>query len=244
MPRDVAYRELAASLRRSVLNGEYAEGRRLPTEVELAETHSLSRQTVRRAMQELVSEGVIYRVAGRGTYPVAHSDRYLRQFGSVEDLIGASIDSAFELLTPLQRRVDVAAAGRLRLASDHVMSLTLLRLHDELPFAFNTISISPELGKLLADAPEFATPGARHQTTILGAIEARRPGLVAQCEQSVTAVGAPSFVARHLACEPGDPVMRIDRLYGRTDGEPVELAVSYCDPNRYSYRLNLRRRPS
>jgi len=242
--RDSAYRELAASLREGIRKGEFAGGRRLPTEAELAVTHSLSRQTVRRAMQELVNDGFIYRVAGRGTYPVADSDRYLRQFGSVEDLIGASADSALELVMPLHPTVDVDIAGRLRLSSDRVMTLTVLRLHEGLAFAYNTISLPPEIGELLSDAAEFKTVGTHSPTTVLGVIEGRRPGLVAQCEQSVTAVHAPEFAAQHLSCEPGEPVLRIDRLYCKEDGEPVELAVSYCDPSRYSYRLNLRRRPT
>src|SRR5260370_37862727 len=96
MPEPVktaAYRALAAQLREAVRSGEYSDGRPLPTEGELSASYSVSRQTVRRAMQDLVSEGVIYRVAGRGTYPVAEQDRYLRHFGSVEDLMALSLDT-------------------------------------------------------------------------------------------------------------------------------------------------------
>ena len=63
--RPVAYRNLAAQIRNAIRNGEYADGRQLPTEEQLAASYSVSRQTVRRAMQDLVSEGIIYRVAGR-----------------------------------------------------------------------------------------------------------------------------------------------------------------------------------
>ena len=63
--RTVAYRNLAAQIRTAIRNGEYADGRQLPTEEQLAASYSVSRQTVRRAMQDLVSEGIIYRVAGR-----------------------------------------------------------------------------------------------------------------------------------------------------------------------------------
>ncbi len=80
--RPAAYRTLATRLRDAIRNGEYANGRQLPTEEQLSASHSVSRQTVRRAMQDLVSEGIIYRVAGRGTYPVAEEDRYVNHFGS------------------------------------------------------------------------------------------------------------------------------------------------------------------
>src|ERR1700755_2572780 len=121
-PRAASYRSLASTLREAILGGEYADGRRLPTEAELAESQSLSRQTVRRAMQELVSDGLVYRVPGRGTYPVSQAERYLRHQGSGEHLMSLSLDTDCEIIQPLQRRVDLAAAGRLRLTSDDVYS--------------------------------------------------------------------------------------------------------------------------
>ena len=109
--RPVAYRTLATQIRDAIRNGEYADGRQLPTEEQLAATYSVSRQTVRRAMQDLVSEGIIYRVAGRGTYPVAEQDRYVNHFGSVEELMALSLDTECEVVSPLQRKVDVGAAS-------------------------------------------------------------------------------------------------------------------------------------
>src|SRR5580704_19148748 len=100
--RVIAYRTLADVIRTEIRNGQYAGGRKLPTEEQLSASYSVSRQTVRRAMQDLVSEGMIYRVAGRGTYPVAEEDRYVRQFGSVEELMALSIDTECEIVSPLQ----------------------------------------------------------------------------------------------------------------------------------------------
>jgi DNA-binding GntR family transcriptional regulator len=100
------YQNLSRQLRSSINEGVYSENDRLPTEAELSEQHQVSRQTVRRAMQELVAEGLVFRVPGRGTFPTPRRGRYLRQFGSVEDLMGLSLDTTFELLTPLTRRVD------------------------------------------------------------------------------------------------------------------------------------------
>src|SRR5215472_14686830 len=116
--RSVAYRALADTIRGEIRSGRYAGGRQLPTEDQLAARHSVSRQTVRRAMQDLVSEGIIYRIAGRGTYPVAEEDRYVNHFGSVEELMALSLDTECEIVNGLQRRIDVGNAGRLRLPSD------------------------------------------------------------------------------------------------------------------------------
>jgi GntR family transcriptional regulator len=240
--RPVAYRTLAAQIRTAIRDGEYADGRQLPTEEQLAASYSVSRQTVRRAMQDLVSEGIIYRVAGRGTYPVAEQDRYVNHFGSVEELMALSLDTECQVVSPLQRKVDVSAASRLRLPADEIVTVALLRLHADVPFCYTSVCLPPRIGQLLTGFDELAAAGRRSQVTVIGLIDARISGSVAAAEQSISAAGAPAFAARHLGCETGEPLLRIDRLYFDAEDVPVELAVSYFDPEHYSYRVKLRRR--
>ena len=239
--RPVAYRSLAAQIRNAIRNGEYADGRQLPTEEQLSASYSVSRQTVRRAMQDLVSEGIIYRVAGRGTYPVAEEDRYVNHFGSVEELMALSLDTECQVVSPLQRKVDVETASRLRLPADEIFTVALVRLHTDIPFCYTSVYLPPRIGQLLTDAGELSSP-RRSRVTVIGLIDARRGGSITAAEQSISAVGAPPAAAGHLGREPGEPLLRIDRLYFDDSDNPVELAVSYFDPEHYSYRVKLRRR--
>ena len=239
--RPAAYRTLAAQLRDSIRNGEYADGRQLPTEGQLSASFSVSRQTVRRAMQDLVSEGIIYRVAGRGTYPVAEEDRYVNHFGSVEELMALSLDTECQVVSPLQRKVDVETASRLRLRSDEVFTVALVRLHADTPFCYTSVYLPPRIGQLLADVDELSSP-RRSRVTVIGLIDARMNGSITAAEQSISAAGAPSLAARHLGRAAGEPLLRIDRLYFDDSDDPVELAVSYFDPEHYSHRVKLRRR--
>ena len=170
--RPAAYRTLAAQLRDSIRNGEYADGRQLPTEGQLSASFSVSRQTVRRAMQDLVSEGIIYRVAGRGTYPVAEEDRYVNHFGSVEELMALSLDTECQVVSPLQRKVDVETASRLRLRSDEVFTVALVRLHADIPFCYTSVYLPPRIGQLLTDVDELSSP-RRSRVTVIGLIDAR-----------------------------------------------------------------------
>ena len=240
--RPAAYRNLAAQIRDAIRNGEYADGRQLPTEEQLSASFSVSRQTVRRAMQDLVSEGIIYRVAGRGTYPVAEEDRYVNHFGSVEELMALSLDTECQVVSPLQRKVDVETASRLRLRSDEIFTVALVRLHADIPFCYTSVYLPPRIGQLLADVGELSSPGLRSRVTVIGLIDARRGGSITAAEQSISAAGAPDIAARHLGREAGEPMLRIDRLYFDDEDDPVELAVSYFDPEHYSYRVKLRRR--
>ena len=62
------YRELAEKLRADIENGVYTVGRKMPTENVLQYMHNVSRHTVREALQILLTDGLIYKVQGSGTY--------------------------------------------------------------------------------------------------------------------------------------------------------------------------------
>lgn len=239
--RDSAYTQLAQQLRAAILRHEFPDGVRLPTEAELSAAHNVSRQTVRRAYQDLVAEGMVYRVPGRGTFAAHREGQYLRQFGSIDDLMGLSIDTSMRLISPLRQQVDLDTAGRLRLESDRVYKLAFLRIHDEVPFCHTTVHLPPSAGQLVEGVPELLEPGRSSQITVIGVLDPRLPEPIAEAEQSITVGVAPPEVAEHLRCGSGQPLLRVDRLYLTSGGQPVELAISYFNPEHYSYRVRLRR---
>ena len=149
-----AYQALRQQLRDDIAAGRYRDGARLPTESELVASHGVSRQTVRRAFQDLVADGAVYRVPGRGTY-ANDSSRYLRQLGSIEDLMSLSDDTTMEVLAGLRRRVDVDAASRLRLDDDVVYTVTFRRLHDGVPFVMTRVHLPESVAKTVLEAPEL-----------------------------------------------------------------------------------------
>jgi GntR family transcriptional regulator len=239
--RESSYLSLAREVRKQVLQGRYADGRRLPTEAELSAQYQVSRQTVRRAFQDLVSEGVVYRVPGRGTFAAPREGGYVRQFGSVDDLMGLSADTQMDVITPLRRQVDVNAAGRLRLPADVVFTLTFRRSHHGIPFCLTVVSLPPGAGRALESAAELTAEGVTSDVTVIGLLDARLDAPIAEAEQSITVALADPATAEALGCPAGHPLLRIDRLYRDTSGHPVELAVSHFLPELYSYRTNLRR---
>ncbi|MEV8060318.1 GntR family transcriptional regulator [Streptomyces antimycoticus] len=73
-PRGPKYLHVAKRLRMNIENGLWAPGTQLPVERELADTLSVSINTVRRAVGELAAEGIVQRRQGAGTFvtPVAN----------------------------------------------------------------------------------------------------------------------------------------------------------------------------
>lgn len=238
-----AYQTLRDQLRDEIAAGRYRDGARLPTESELVAAHGLSRQTVRRAFQDLVAEGVVYRVPGRGTYASGSGRRYLRQLGSIEDLMSLSDDTTMEVLRGLRRRVDVEAASRLRLDDDIVYTVVFRRLHGTdpgVPFVLTTVHLAPTVAAAVSGSPELAD-GAVGTQTVIGLLEPHLRAPIAEAAQSITVAPADAVVAGAVGCEVGHPMLRVDRLYSDADGRPVELSVSQFLPEQYTYRVTLRR---
>ncbi|MDG5482430.1 GntR family transcriptional regulator [Mycolicibacterium gadium] len=235
-----AYQTLREQLRDDIATGRYSDGSRLPTESELVERHGLSRQTVRRAFQDLVAEGVVYRVPGRGTYASETGQRYLRQLGSIEDLMSLSDDTTMEVLTGLRRRVDLHAASRLRLDDDVVYSVVFRRLHDGVPFVMTIVHLVPAVAHAVLSSPELQD-GAVGTQTVIGILEPRLIEPITEAAQSITVALAEPAVAEAVSCEPGHPMLRVDRLYSDASRHPVELSVSHFLPEQYTYRVTLRR---
>ena len=65
------YAQLKDLLIERVDSGAYPPGTRIPSELQLCEELALSRPTVRQAISELVSEGTLSNVKGRGTFVAA-----------------------------------------------------------------------------------------------------------------------------------------------------------------------------
>lgn len=91
---DTAFR-LAAStgvgtivgrLRSAIASGVYGDGDRIPPERQLAQAFGAARSTVRKALDQLESEGLVVRRVGAGTF-VTYSGPLVGRSGEIADLI-------------------------------------------------------------------------------------------------------------------------------------------------------------
>ena len=62
------YAQIVESLKRDIENGVYNATERIPAEAELAKQYNVSRITVRRAVDDLVSQGLVEKKQGKGTF--------------------------------------------------------------------------------------------------------------------------------------------------------------------------------
>lgn len=64
----VKYLQIYHAIREKILSNEYAINQQLPDEITLTKEFNSSRMTVKKALDLLVSEGLIFRKRGQGTF--------------------------------------------------------------------------------------------------------------------------------------------------------------------------------
>ncbi|MEG2393428.1 MAG: GntR family transcriptional regulator, partial [Ruthenibacterium sp.] len=76
------YLQVREIVRTKIEEGEYAPGMAIPSENDLADLYGINRLTVRNAIDALVNEGLLKRVAGKGVYVVGNKmERDLENLG-------------------------------------------------------------------------------------------------------------------------------------------------------------------
>lgn len=96
------YESVLSSMQEKVRSGEWAQGNLIPREMDLCTQYGVSRSTIRMAMSRMVSDGLLTRVKGVGTY-VTHAEYlqattlFLSSFA--RDLESRGINVCTELLS-------------------------------------------------------------------------------------------------------------------------------------------------
>ncbi len=96
------YRQLVDHLRTDIKSGTLGNGQQLPTVRELSQQLSLAQGTVKRAYDELRSEGLVRQVQGRGTFvsyePVDPESRKSRAMAAIDQMLDALADMGFSAM--------------------------------------------------------------------------------------------------------------------------------------------------
>lgn len=208
----------------------------IPSENEMAAAYGVSVGTVKKAISELVKEGVLYRRQGKGTY-VAKPDftrsfiRFFRyglgesregEFPSSRVLESSTIipDIRISDILKLEKGERVIAIKRLRTIHDEPLMLEDLYLPEKTFKGFDEVDISR---KLL-----YPIYNEKYGTPIIWADEFLEPRI------------ADEKTARIFQIEEGAPVIHIERIAYTHGDRPVEFRSSIGRGDRFRYHIVLR----
>jgi GntR family transcriptional regulator len=231
------YHQLKQALRDEIERGTYKPGDRLPSEPELIRQYGISRITVRQALDELESEGLIVRRHGKGTYVAERriEQELVRLTDFMEDMQQAGQKPSSRVLAFVHERAHPTVARALQLKEGtEVVRVDRLRLADERPIAFDSTWLPLRFGELLVGMDLT-------QETIYHILETRYAIPVLSGAFSITAASATPQQASILDIPPGVALLLIQRISYTTGDEPVYVQDRYYRPDRVQYRVLLRR---
>ncbi|MCF8031947.1 MAG: GntR family transcriptional regulator [Desulfarculaceae bacterium] len=222
-----AYYKLQMELLAGIENGQWAPGEAIPPERRIAEQFEVSLGTVNRALANLVHDGYLKRIQGKGTYVAGttiplESVRYTRlrrEFGDSDPrfkikMLGLELVPGFE---PANRLLKLRKTTKL-------WKMGRLFENRQGPMIYY-LSYLPQT--LFRDLDKFAMP-LLEKITLYEAIE-KKYGLPTIFNQEMfSAVPAPAEAARLLGAEPGSPILKIEMLSFTYKEKPYEYRISYC----------------
>jgi DNA-binding GntR family transcriptional regulator len=226
------YYQIAKRMREAIESGDLPSGGRIENELKIAEQLGISRPTIRRAIQELVDQGLVVRRRGIGTQVVR--GRLARNFeiSSLYDDLKLK-DQAPTTKVLLHEEVvppaDVLTTLTLP-AGTTVLHLRRLRYAEGIPFAILEDFLPPEFLDIPGDALE------KHG---LYQLMRARGTTLRVARQSVGARVNTKEEAKHFGQKPSMPVLTMFRTVFDQSGRPVDYGAHAYRADLYSFDMTL-----
>lgn len=218
------------------MTDERTPGAPMPAERLLAVEFRTSRTTVRKALQELVSEGRLDRIQGKGTF-VARPKVYrtLQLTSYTEDMRAQGLNPASQVLDIGYIAADAEMAALLEVEpADRVLRIERLRLAGGEPMAIEATHLSarrfPHLRRNLTRYTSLYTT--------LAEVYGVRP---TEADETIETSPATPREAGLLATDVGLPMLLLSRHSRDETGRPVEWVRSVYRGSRYKFTATLTR---
>jgi GntR family transcriptional regulator len=231
------YQQLFLVLRERIRAGVFPSGALLPSEQDLAALTGVSRITIKRALNELASAGLVSRHRGRGT-AVTYNPHIPVIKASFENLLESlkvmGLSTEVQLIRAVEAPAPADIAELLGLADGAlVQRATRLRKIEGAPLSYLITYVPAEIAAKFTATRLAATP-------LLQLLEEAGHEAV-EAEQWVTACAAEGPTSQYLEISQGAPLLKIVRVMRDKHGRGVEVLHGYYRPERFQQHVRLTR---
>ena len=232
---------MAQRLVDEITAGQYPVGGLLPTEATLCTQYGVSRHTVREAIREVQSLGLVARRQGVGTRVISltPSRGYSHMLASVEDLLQFATGTRLVNVASEEVVADtkLAAAGQFQ-PGQKLIRFEALRVPSDdavaAPLSWTELYVIDAYAGIRDDV------GVR-EGAVGWLIEQRYGVRIMEIQQEINAVAVGDLLAPQLQVPATSPALRVERWYLGDDGTVFEYAISVNPQDRYSFSMRLTR---
>lgn len=232
---------ISEEIRKRIISGEYAPGEQLPSEQQLITQFDVSRITVRRAIANLVSQGLVTSHHGKGVFvkeqrlavyslssPLVFYEEDIKYQGAVPSICNL----LFELV---RAPANVRQTLKLPTRNSKVYLQKKLLLIDGMPVALDISYILPNLGKAFA---------AELQDCMTFPILERNGVSIERIEATFECMRADRELSTHLDIPLGEPLLVYCYTAYTTQNKPIVYGRAPSRGDRLSYSAVLTKFPN
>jgi DNA-binding GntR family transcriptional regulator len=212
---------------KELIREEYSSwdpGEPIPSEAELCQMHGVSRTTVRKALDDLTNEGLLYRIQGKGTFVATPRvrERFLQYTaGFYEDMMARGISLRTDVLEHVVVGANKNTAGPLQLAlGEPVVKIRRLRYVNNHPVVISDSFV-----------PRYLFPGIESEdlsdASLYGTLREKYAAKLAHGTRFVTVASCSEEQSRLLHMPVGSPLLVISGVMYDTAGHPIECGSAW-----------------
>ncbi|MFA9462748.1 MAG: GntR family transcriptional regulator [Velocimicrobium sp.] len=231
------YYILCQELIKMIDNGTFNEGEPIMSERELIEKYQFSRITVRKAIDELVNEGYLYRIQGKGTYVKGdNASQNLYSINScTEDVKKLGKIPSKKTVFSEVKTADAKKAKQLNITvEDNLYSFGRITFADDEPLNY-TITYLPE--KLFPGLNQYDL----EKRSLYDILQNEYGVSIVKARRTVEAVLPDPIIARYLGISADMPVILFGCVtYGTALGKevPIECFRCYYRTDHYKFYID------
>ncbi len=228
------YQQVYNEIVNRLSKGYWKAGDSLPSEFALADELGVSQGTVRKALNQLVTENILRRRQGKGTYVSEHSkEDSLYRFFRYTEPGGDAVIPETAIIATKKRKATKREQAKLSLEGElDVFEMTRLRSIQNKPAIFEKViqplSLFPGIDKV-TEVPNslYAFYQIEYGISIV------------QVRDELYAITLQEEAAGHLNLSIGSPALMTERVSINIDGRIVEFSQAVCSTENFVYSVTL-----
>jgi len=233
------YFQLEQIIKSKILMGEFLPGEQIPTEKDLCETYQVSTITARQAILNLVSEGLIVRRQGKGSFikeglKEIKNIRTLQLKGDINDIVPEGLErlkvrvlDIVKIVSP-KKVVNLLGMGE----GQEVIRVRRTRSEDGIPVSYIKNYIPLEIGEKIKREDLCASP-------MLGILRNRLKIPLTGGIQYIEAIVADYDIASALLTSISSPILYLETVIFARQKKPVEFVQTFYRPDQFRYSVKL-----
>lgn len=230
MVKTPVYQVIENEIKEKINQGELKHGDMIHSENELKDLYSVSRMTVRQALNNLVNEGYLYRHKGKGTFVnnMKIEKRMQGLVGFTEEMRRMNKRVRSRVFTFTTMKADDEIANKLFLhPGEEVYAIERVRYGDDIPVLFERLFIPKTIFKEMS--PEVM------EHSFYDYVENHLSLKINYCIQTLEAKSSNPRVSEMLEIQKSSPVLYITRNTFLDRGFPFEYVKAYYRADQYRF---------